>query len=277
MKNLPIVERISWVRCGHSAIFMVLVAFLFLGCNPGNEDESTKESPSIVFLISEDPNNYEAHRTIPQFARQLEDNFHFTTHVMLGEGPQHAYQFPDLSILDEADLLVVFCRRLALPDAQMQQIKGYVEEGRPVMGIRTANHAFSVLNDTIPAGYSDWWEFVPDVLGSTNEGYGPVEPGTTISVVSSTASHPILQGIEETYWHSIGNVYKVGNLDEQATVLIRGLVEEEGLDEPVTWIRENSYGGQVFYSSVGHPDDFENKDNIKILNQAIAWLIQHSN
>lgn len=235
------------------------------------------EPAEIVFLISEDPNNYEAHRTIPQFARQLEDNFDFNTHVLLGEGPLEAYQFPDLSILEKADLLVIFCRRLALPDGQMQQIKDYIHQGRPVMGIRTANHAFSVREDSIPAGYVDWWEFVPDVLGSTNEGYGPVEPGTTISVVSSSANHPILQGIEETYWHSIGNVYKVGNMDEKATVLLRGLVEEEGLDEPVTWIRENPYGGQVFYSSVGHPDDFENKDNIKILNQAIAWLIQHSN
>lgn len=242
---------------------------------PDRSDESNVRD--IVFLITDDPDNYEADKTIPVFARQLEDNFQFTTHVLMGEGPREAYRFPDLSILREADLLVIFCRRLALPEAQMKQIKHYIEQGKPVMGIRTANHAFSVRGDTIPPGYTDWWDFVPDVLGSSNEGYGPVEPGTNISVVSSQASHPILQGIEESYWHSIGNVYKVGNsLDDDAKVLLRGTVESEDLDEPVAWLWENQYGGQVFYSSVGHPADFENSDNVKILNQAIAWLTQNT-
>lgn len=259
------------------ATCLFIIGLLMSGCNDSSES-ANMEKKNIVFLISKDPNNYEADRTIPAFAAQLKDNFPVTTHVLEGNGPRSAYQFPDLSILQEADLLVVFCRRLALPDQQMEQIKDYIHSGNPVMGIRTANHAFSVRNDSIAEGFTDWWDFVPQVLGSMNEGYGPVEPGTTISVVSSAATHPILQGIEETYWHSVGNVYKVGeSLDPAATVLLRGIVEEEGLDEPVAWIYKNEFGGQVFYSSVGHPADFENKDNIKILNQAVAWLIQQSN
>lgn len=265
-----------WKGRAYLVVFMCIWG-LIAGCNGSDQDRelNTKE---VVFLISKDPDNYEADRTIPIFAQQLEDNFQFRTHVLLGEGPREAYKFPDLSILNDADLLVVFCRRLALPEAQMQQIKQYIEQGNPVMGIRTANHAFSVRADSITEGYTDWWEFVPYVLGSTNEGYGPVEPGTSISVVSSQASHPILQGIEETYWHTIGNVYKIGeSLDENATVLLRGSVEGANLDEPVAWIWENRFGGQVFYSSLGHPADFENRDNIKILNQAIAWLTYNSN
>ncbi len=256
---------------------VLLMCVLFSGCNSSTESNAM-EKKNIVFLISKDPDNYEADRTIPAFADQLEDNYPIVTHILQGTGPRTAYKFPDLSVLQEADLLVVFCRRLALADHQMEQIKNYIHSGNPVMGIRTANHAFSVRNDSIPDGYTDWWDFVPQVLGSMNEGYGPVEPGTTISVVSSAATHPILQGIEETYWHSVGNVYKVGeSLDPAATVLLRGIVEEAGLDEPVAWIYKNEFGGQVFYSSVGHPADFENKDNIKILNQAVAWLIQQSN
>lgn len=256
---------------------VLLMCVLFSGCNSSTESNAM-EKKNIVFLISKDPDNYEADRTIPAFADQLEDNYPIVTHILQGTGPRTAYKFPDLSVLQEADLLVVFCRRLALADHQMEQIKNYIHSGNPVMGIRTANHAFSVRNDSIPDGYTDWWDFVPQVLGSMNEGYGPVEPGTTISVVSSAVTHPILQGIEETYWHSVGNVYKVGeSLDPAATVLLRGIVEEAGLDEPVAWIYKNEFGGQVFYSSVGHPADFENKDNIKILNQAVAWLIQQSN
>lgn len=274
----PLTERLVSVCRSFRILIAIAAVATFWSCNSENGQKKQGDMDDVVFLISEDPNNYEAHLTIPEFASQLENNFPIKAHVLLGDGPQNAYQFPDLGILEEAELLVVFCRRLALPEDQMQAIKNYIERGKPVMGIRTANHAFSVREDSIPSGYTDWWEFVPEVLGSTNEGYGPVEPGTTISVVSSAATHPILHGIEETYWHSIGNVYKVGeSLDDKATVLLRGEVQEEGLDEPVAWIRENQYGGQVFYSSVGHPEDFKNKDNIKILNQAIAWLIQHSN
>ena len=211
------------------------------------------------------------------FARQLEENFNFKTHILQSQGPRLSSQFPNLSDLDTADLLVVFCRRLALPDDQMNRIKKFIEDGNPVMGIRTANHAFSIRADTIPEGYVDWWEFVPEVLGCKNEGYGPVEPGTDISVVSAQATHPILQGIEETYWHTIGNLYKVTLVDQDATVLLRGQVESAGLEEPVAWIRENNFGGQVFYNSAGHPADFENKDNIKIMNQAIAWLTTDKN
>lgn len=250
---------------------------LIFGCNSSTENmnDTTK---NIVFLISKDTNNYEADRTIPLFAKQLEENFNFNTNVLLGEGSLSSYTFPDLSVLDDADLLVVFCRRLALKDHQMDQIKKYIKDGNPVMGLRTANHAFSVRDDNIPDGYSDWWEFVSEVLGCENRGYGIVGPGTDISVEADQMSHPILQGIDETYWHTRGNVYKVAPLlDKSATVLLKGKVESENLDEPVAWTRKNSFGGTVFYSSVAHPADFENPDNIKILNQAIAWLTHNSN
>lgn len=253
------------------------IIILMVSCtNAGHNREDN--SKNIVFLISKDPNNYEADRTIPLFAKQLETNFNFETHVLLGGGDRTAYKFPDLSLLEEADLLVVFCRRLALSDSQMNQIKQFIEQGKSVLGIRTANHAFTLQNENPAEGFTDWPKFVAEVLGCENRGYGPVDPGTNISVESSQASHPILQGIDETYWHTIGNVYKVAPLlDGNATILLRGNVEEEGLDEPVAWIRKNRYGGKVFYSSLGHPADFENADNIKILNQAVAWLTHEFN
>ena len=30
----------------------------------------------------------------------------------------------------------------------------------------------------IPAGYEDWWDFVPEVLGHENKGYGPAKEKT---------------------------------------------------------------------------------------------------
>jgi hypothetical protein len=103
------------------------------------------EKPHIVFLISEDPLNYQAHKTIP---------------------------------------------------------------GKPLVGIRTANHAFSV-RDEVPEGYESWWDFVPDILGCENRGYGAVELGTEVAFTPEAIGHSITKGFEPASWHSAGNIYHV--------------------------------------------------------------------
>src|SRR5690625_2300345 len=104
-----------------------------------------------------------------------------------------------------------------------------------MVGIRTANHAFSVRDqERIPAGYSDWWEFVSDILGSENKGYGPTELGTRVRVVTEEADHPILKDQPEQ-WHSTGNLYYNLLLDEEATVLLRGQAGED--TQPIAWTR----------------------------------------
>src|SRR5690606_3806394 len=120
-----------------------------------------QKKPHIVFLISEDPHNYEAHLTVPKFADLLKKkNFEVT--VIKGSGELNAFSFGGLEVLDKADLLVIFSRRTALPHEQMNRIKNYLKKGKPLIGIRTANHAFSV-NGPIAKGYEAWPEFVPDI------------------------------------------------------------------------------------------------------------------
>ncbi|MBK8503501.1 MAG: ThuA domain-containing protein [Saprospiraceae bacterium] len=254
--------------------FLFMAGFPPYGWNPIKWDPG--KAKNVVFLVSEDVNNYEADRTIPLFAQQLEKNFNFKAHVLLGEGPRSAYEFPDLSILKEADLVVVFCRRLALPESQMASIKEYIQNGNPVLGIRTANHAFSDRTDSIEVGYVDWWGFVPEVLGCENRGYGAEELGADIRMVPDQANHPILKGIQKMNWHTIGSLYRVvPTLDTTATILLTGSVEQ--YEEPVAWTRETNNGGEVFYTSLGHPMDFENPDFINMVNQAITWLTRDNN
>ena len=255
-------------------IYLPLAGMLVSACKSTTGDSSTPKN--VVFLISKDENNYEADRTVPEYSRQLEKNFDFRAHVLLGEGRRNAYEFPDLSILKDADLLVVFCRRLALPQSQMALIKEYIQNGSPVLGIRTANHAFSDRTDSTEVGYVDWWEFVPDVLGCENRGYGPEELGTDIMTVPDQANHPILKGIRKRSWHTVGSLYRVHpSLDSMAVVLLKGSANQ--YEEPVAWTRQTDYGGEVFYTSLGHPMDFENPDYINMLNQAVVWLTHDSN
>src|SRR5690606_12001595 len=145
-------------------IFIFSLTSPIKGFNQG-DNNSRGEKPHIVFLISEDPDNYEAHKTIPPFAESLENEGTYKATVIQAEGPRNSSRFPGLEILSDADLLVVFCRRLAIPKEQLQEIQNFLDQGKPLVGIRTANHAFSVREGKIPDGFKDWHEFVPEILG----------------------------------------------------------------------------------------------------------------
>lgn len=236
----------------------------------GTVNERPDEQPHVVFLISKDPLNYQAHITIPAFAGRLRSQG-FDVSVLLGEGEPEAFRFPGLKVLSRADLLVVFCRRVALSHSQLDLIRDYLEAGKPLVGIRTANHAFAV-RDGVQEGHEAWWNFVPDVLGCKNRGYGPVEPGTDIAVAPSAADHMILEGLAPAQWHSTGNVYHVAPLlDREAIVLLTGTAA--GKSEPVAWARTSAHGSRVFYTSLGHPADFELPQFHTLLVNGIRWAL----
>ena len=43
--------------------------------------------------------------------------------------------------------MVIFTRFRELPDAQMKHIVNYVNSGKPIIGLRTATHAFNYKNN----------------------------------------------------------------------------------------------------------------------------------
>lgn len=224
----------------------------------------------IVFLITEDPDNYEAHITIPRFAEMLRDKYGYDVTVLLGRGGRGSYRYPHMEIISKADLLIVFARRIALPHEQMNFIKKYLRKGKPLIGLRTANHAFTA-HDKISEGFEDWPEFVADILGCENRGYGPVAPGTDVSLVQEEINHPVLKGIDRVQWHSDGNLYLVNPLlDKKAKMLLVG--KANGLIEPVAWTR-TAKKSKIFYTSLGYPSDFQSPQFITLLVNAIKWTL----
>lgn len=237
-------------------------------------DEFNKEirkKPSIVFLITKDTNNYEAHRTVPKFAALLENEHGYSTTVLLGTGEHGNYEYPSMTALSDADLLIIFARRIALPHDQMNAIKDYVSKGKPVIGIRTAHHAFAVLDQKIKDGHEDWRSFTADVLGCENKGYGPHEAGYNVAVNPKASGHPILKDIRVSKWHSKGGLYHVSLLDSSAQVLLQG--ELDGKTEPVAWTRSTGKN-KVFYTSLGYPDDFETAHFRTLLINGIRWVMR---
>lgn len=270
--NFKNMERIN--------IFLVcLLAFALLispfnteaGITNDYKSKDLLKKVKIVFLITEDPDNYEAHKTIPVFAEMLKKKYHYDVRVLLGTGDRTSYKYPGIEAVNNADVLIVFARRIALPHKQIKILKNYIARGKPVIGIRTANHAFTV-RDKIKEGYKDWPQFVTDILGCENKGYGPVETGTEVSVVTTASGHSILNSIDRKQWHSEGNIYLVSPLlDSNATVLVEGKANKNS--QPIAWTR---FAGKskVFYTSLGYPSDFETPEFRQLLINAIEWSIR---
>ena len=256
-------------------IMSVVLYFFFLSVfhpsEAGTDVPPQNEMRHIVFLISEDPDNYEATRTVPVFAEKLRKERGFNVTVIVGEGPRTAFRFPGLEALSQADLLVVFCRRVALTSDQLAVIRKYLKAGKPIVGIRTANHAFTV-REKVADGYEAWPQFVSDILGCENRGYGPESLGTKVAVVPAAKKHPVVKGVIPDQWQGDGSTYLVAPLlDQKATVLFTGSVEDKV--EPVAWTRHTSDKSRVFYTSLGYPTDFDRPQFVELLVNGIYWAM----
>ena len=237
----------------------------------GNDRHDKNEVPHVVFLINEDPDNYEAPRTIPVFAESLRREHNMMVTVLLGEGERAAFRFPNLEVISGADLIVVFARRIALPHDQLDLIRSYLKQGKPLVGIRTANHAFSVTGQ-VGDGHEAWPEFVSEILGCENRGYGPQEAGVDVAILPEAKNNPVLTGVEPTRWHSEGSIYHVAPLlDRDATVLVTGRLKEKV--EPIAWTRYTADQSRVFYTSLGYPSDFDKPQFRNLLVNGIFWAL----
>jgi type 1 glutamine amidotransferase len=61
-------------------------------------------------------------------------------------------------------------------------------------------------------------------------------------------------------------------LEPQASVLLTGRVGSN--EEPVAWTFRTSGGGRAFYTSLGHPKDFELPWFQKMLAKGIVWAVE---
>jgi type 1 glutamine amidotransferase len=217
----------------------------------------------IVFVINED--EYGADKTLPEFARLLEKEHGCRTTVLQGHGK---HEIAGLEALADADLMVLFARRKGLPKDQMDRIRKYLDAGKPLVALRTACHAFA-MKDPLP-GVEQWATFDVDVLGCHYHGHGENQEGTDVQVVAAAAAHPVLRGIEPTKWHSAGSLYFLQPLDTKTTVLVEG--SSAGQKEPVAWTYSYK-GGRVFFTALGHREDFEQPQFRTLLINAVFWAM----
>ena len=161
-------------------------------------------------------------------------------------------------------------RAPAVPTSeQMAIIHKYIESGKPLVGIRTACHAFDTRGKA-PAGHAEWTSFDPDVLGGHYTGHYANDAHPEISLAPSDKTHIIIRDIE-TPFVSRGSLYKVSPLADGTQSLLVGTIPGHP-PEPVAWVKMRG-PSRVFYTSLGHPDDFENPSFRKVLRSAVLWAL----
>jgi len=164
-------------------------------------------------------------------------------------------QLEDLDQLPEADLLVVFARRLQLDESTMATVRSHWRSAKPVIGIRTASHAFSRdENET----------FDKKVLGNHYTGHYGNQP-CRVTNNPELAKHPILQGVKP---FESRKLYKAGELPETTQVLQFAVMKNAR--EPVT-LTHRYNGAKIFYTSLGTPEDFRDPNFQRLLDNAVSW------
>ena len=228
------------------------------------------EQPHIVFLIAE--REYQTEQTLPDFCKQyVRDGKSSFVHA----DPHEPNKLIGSEAVDTADLLFVSVRRRTLPPQQLNRIRRYVQSGKPVIGIRTASHAFCLRKQEPEDGFAAWPEFDKTVFGGNYTNHYKNSLITMIQRVnpSSTVAESLLSGIKELPCASGGSLYCVSPLEEKADVMLEGFVE--GHDpEPVAWTFLRTDGGKSFYTSLGHVDDFRGPVLPSLLSNAIGWCLR---
>jgi len=241
------------------------------------------DKPHAVIVVG--TLHYSPELTMPVFAKELE-RFGFRTTVVAGEGnPEKKTEnvLPGIEILADADLVIFFMRFLKLPDSEWQPIEDYLKSGKPVIGLRTANHSFKY-----PAGHKRFsWnaDFGRRALGTP---YIVHQSSTTqISVVENSLQHPIMTNVTKSKWVSPGTLYLTrleddciplvnGSGDGKARTLKRafGTIEVKPHEsDVVAWAWKNEWGGKVFGTSFGHPGDFAEESFVRMLINAACWSV----
>ena len=179
----------------------------------------------------------------------------------------------------------------------MAHFVNYVEAGKPMLGIRTATHAFSYSrNEQSPYAKYHWrsstWDggFGRQILGETwvaHHGHHGQE-STRGLLEAANAMHPILLGVDDVWGPT--DVYAVRDLPADARVLLRGQVLSGMAPDsapvagaknepmmPIAWAREilgeNGRTQRVVCSTIGSSTDCLNEDVRRLFVNACYWGI----
>jgi nicotinamidase-related amidase/type 1 glutamine amidotransferase len=224
------------------------------------------DRPLLAIVMAED--EYRTETTLPAFAaRYLSTDFRVELIFASDRDPN---DIPGLEILEDADAAIISVRRRPLPRRQMDIVRRFVASGKPLIGVRTASHAFALRDQAVPDKLVAWPEFDQEVWGGNYSGHHPNEALPSIQIVASNAAHPILRGVVTESFLSGGSLYKTSPLAPDTTAILTGTIDGQPA-EPVAWTFQRPNNGRSFYTSLGHERDFDHPAFVRLLFNGICW------
>ncbi len=257
--------------------------------------ETAGDKPAKHVVLVAGDEEYRTEETMPMLGKILSQRHGFKCTVLFSLGPDGAeYIDPNnsaglrgLEALNDADLMIIGTRFRAPVAEQAKHIAEYIKAGKPVIGIRTATHAFKGNGNFDGVSFND---FGLKILGETwvNHHGKHKKDGTRGIVEFGHSSHPILRGVKDLFGPS--DVYGVTHLTSADTILLRGAVTEtmdprsanavSDKNNPMqalawlhTYIRPGTLStGTAFCTTAGASVDFVNEDLRRLIVNAAYFL-----
>ncbi len=251
-----------------------------------------------IVLVSGDE-EYRSEEALPQLGKILAKQHGFKCTVLFAIDPKTGEinpnvnnNIPGLEALKTADLMIIATRFRNLPDEQMKHVVDYIESGKPIIGMRTATHAFNLGKNSAYAKYT--WNngdkaykggFGKQILGETwVSHHGGHKSQSTRGLRAKEADdHPILKGIKDGDIWGPTDVYGVNlPLAERFKPLVMGQVlvgmkpDDKPLEGkkndpmmPVAWIADGKQ--RIFTTTMGSSTDLESEGLRRLLVNAAYW------
>ncbi|RFC47080.1 MAG: Lysophospholipase L1 [Verrucomicrobia bacterium] len=260
------------------------------------EGESGPGQGKHIVLLASD-HEYRSEELLPMLGRILAKHHGFRCTVLFGVDAKTGFirngasNVPGMEALAKADLLVIAARFLNLPKEQMQPLVDYLQRGGPVVGLRTATHAFQIPAESEFAKYDYRSQdaefeggFGRQVLGETWAGHHGHnhKSSTRLDVVPGKEAHPVLAGVDKV-WSELGG-YKAAPVAGSEVLLnaqpLVGMSPGAAPDpamapQPGAWVRTYRFAsgaaGRVFTSTHGGSGDLENPGFRRLLVNACFW------
>jgi Trehalose utilisation len=261
-----------------------------------------------IVLISGDE-EYRSEEALPQLGKILARRHGFKCTVLFPIDPETGVINPEISnipgtaALASADLLIVALRFRDLPDEQMKPIVDYIESGKPIIGMRTATHAFNIKEGKKYAKYT-WTSsdknyekgFGRQVLGETwvshwgNHG----SQSTRGLIAQGQEQHSILRGIKDGDIWGPTDVYEAHPGGDSVPLVMGQILAGMKFDDPpakyaagkqnrnepmmpVAWTKtyQGSSGktARVFCTTLGAATDLEAEGTRRLLVNAVFWSL----
>jgi len=241
----------------------------FLG---GNPFRFKADRPKRIALVIGE-NEYRTWETLPAFATQHLAFRGFKIDTIQASTKEGDGRFEGWERLRDADLVVLSARRRPVPEGMLRLLREHLATGKPLVGIRTASHAFDAQRPNSTTEVV-WPGFDEEILGGKYQNHYGKGPGreTVVRQIPETAGHPVLQGVPAEMKFA-SHLYRSRNLYRTVTPLLNGQTEDGKSEvEPVAWVntRENR---RVFYTSLGSPEDFSQPAFQRLLLNGILWAL----